>query len=157
MPPRNRELDTRALLETDLRARGMAIADESNINFAPIAALPADLDNLHLTFVNEDGIAATFASDNAEHLRDWWLVQCAKLSNPSRRNCWFVLNKREFTALHDPQTGLPIKRLSSCLFRQGAPPRPMSADLTRRASDTDPKTGEPLPQETDIVFVDFRT
>jgi hypothetical protein len=142
-------------IERDLRALGMAIADENSIHFGPIKALPIDLNNLHLTFVNETGIVSTFGRDNAEHLRSWWLVQCAKLNNPLRKDFWLLLNKREFTSLHDPQTNLPIKRLSGCLFRQGMPPKSLTADEIRQAFNTNAETGERLPPQTDIVFVDF--
>jgi hypothetical protein len=40
----------------------------------------------------------------------------AKLQNPDRDH-WCVLNKREFTAAKDVATGLPVKRLSSRLFK----------------------------------------
>jgi hypothetical protein len=142
-------------IERDLRALGMAIADENSIHFAPIKTLPTDLNSLHLTFVNETGIVATFGRDNAAHLRSWWVVQCAKLNNPLRKGFWLLLNKREFTGLRDPQTNLPIKRLSGCLFRQGMPPKNLTADEIRQAFNTNAETGEPLPPQTDIVFVDF--
>jgi hypothetical protein len=119
-----------------------------------VTSLPSNLENLHLTFVLPDG-TATFASDNAETLRDWWLVQCAKLGNRERKGFWIVLNKREFTTLKDTATGLPIKRLSSCLFRDGNATK-LSADETRHAFNTDAATGEALPARTDIVFVDFQ-
>jgi hypothetical protein len=67
------------------------------MSFTPdelLAQFPKDLAKLHLTFVTPEG-AATFASDNAEHLRPWWLRQMAKLQNPDRDH-WCVLNKREF-------------------------------------------------------------
>jgi len=113
---------------------------------------PEDLSKLHLTFVTPDG-TATFGSDNAEHLKAWWLEQMTKLRNPAR-NHWCVLNKREFTAVKDVATGRPIKRLSSCAFK-GNTVIPQSADETRYAFNTDADTGKPLPPMTDIVFVDF--
>jgi hypothetical protein len=119
-----------------------------------VTSLPSSLENLHLTFVLPDGVS-TFASDNAKHLRGWWLMQCAKLGNRERTGFSIVLNKREFTTLKDTQTGLPIKRLSSCLFRDGNVIK-LSADETRQAFSTDADTGRALPPQTDIVFVDFQ-
>jgi hypothetical protein len=95
-----------------------------------------------------------YASDNADALRGWCLVQCAKLGNRERKGFWIVLNKREFTTLKDTGRGLPIKRLSSCLFRDGNATK-LSADEPRHAFNTDADTGETLPARTDIVFVDF--
>lgn len=119
-----------------------------------ITSLPSDLNKLHLTFVTSEG-TFTFASDNAEYLHNWWLVQCAKLANPERRDeFWIVLNKREFTAIRDSNTGLPIKRLSSCVFKDGSFKK-LKADVTRYSFNTDHETGRPLPLQTDIVFVDF--
>ena len=81
-------------------------------------------------------------------------MQCAKLANRERKGFWIVLNKREFTTLKDTGTGLPIKRLSSYLFRDGNATK-LSADEPRHAFNTDADTGETLPARTDIVFVDF--
>jgi hypothetical protein len=114
--------------------------------------LPAGLQNLHLTFVTPEG-DPTFASDNAKHLTAWWSLQLAKLHNPERDH-WCVLNKREFTPTRDVETGLPIKRLSSCLF-QGGTATPQSADNTRQAFNTDADTGKPLSAMKAVVFVDF--
>src|SRR6516164_5724626 len=104
---------------SDFNAVGLSIADQDDRNFAPVATLPDGLINMHVTFVNESGVVATFGRDNAKHLRDWWLVQCAKLNNPRRSGFWLMMNVREFTNLRDLKTGRPIKRLSSCVFRNG--------------------------------------
>jgi hypothetical protein len=117
-----------------------------------LARLPADLAKLHLKFVTPDGMA-TFASDNADDLKGWWLLQVAKLRNPGRDH-WCVLNKREFTSAKDVATGWPVKRLSSCLF-EGNAAIPQTAEATRHAFNTDADTGKPMAPMTDIVFVDF--
>jgi hypothetical protein len=140
---------------SDLYSRGVSTASEHDPNFAPVAALLSNPTNLHITFVNDGGVVATFGSDNIEHLRGWWLIQCAKLNNPGRPKFWLMMNVREFTQLRDTQTGLPIKRLSACVFRHGEPVEPLTADATRWAFGTDAKTGVPLPPRPDIVFVDF--
>jgi hypothetical protein len=142
-------------LSSDFNAIGLPIADQDDRNFTPVATLPDGLINLHVTFVNESGVVATFGRDNAKHLRDWWLVQCAKLNNPRRSGFWLMMNVREFTNLRDLKTGRPIKRLSSCVFRNGELFEPLSADAVRRAFTTDAATEEALPPQTDIVFVDF--
>lgn len=124
-------------------------------SFTPAELLkrfPEDLSELHLTFVTPDGVA-TFASDNAKHLKAWWLMQMAKLRNPDRDH-WWVLNKREFTSAKDVGTGLPIERLSSCFFKNNTA-MPQSADDTRRAFGTDAETGKPLPAMQAVLFVDF--
>ncbi len=113
---------------------------------------PADLAKLHLTFVTHDGIS-TFTSDNAKHLKSWWLLQTAKLIN-SGRDYWVVLNKRESTSIMDIATGLPVKKLSSCLFK-GNLAMPLSAEDTRHAFNAEAETGKPLPPMKNVVFVDF--
>ena len=140
---------------SNLHSMGMSIADERDPNFTPVAALVANSTNLHFTFVNDGGVVATFGSDNLEHLRSWWLVQCAKLNNPSRRGFWLMMNVREFTKLRDTKTGLPVKRLSACVFRNGEPFEPLSAADVRQAFGTDAATGKALPPQTDVLFVDF--
>jgi len=117
-----------------------------------LTRLPPDLVNLHLTFITPDGVA-TFSSDNAAALEHWWLVQVAKLRRAGE-GYWCVLNKREFTSIKDVATGLPVKRVSSCLF-EGNTATPQSAETTRYAFNTDADTGKTLPRLTDVVFVDF--
>jgi len=117
-----------------------------------INRLPPDLKNLHLTFVTPEG-TSTFGSDNAADLRMWWLVQLAKLANPGR-DYWIVLHKREFTADRDEATGFPIKRFSMCSFTRGEILK-LRADDARYCFNTDAKTGEPLPEPSDLIFVDF--
>jgi hypothetical protein len=118
-----------------------------------VTGLPSNLENLHLTFVLPDG-TATFASGNADDLRGWWLVPCAKRGHRERKGFWILRNKGEFTTLKDTGTGRLIKRLSSCLFRDGNATK-LSADETRHAFNTDSDSAEALPARTDIVFVDF--
>ena len=65
-----------------------------------------------------------------------------------------MLNKRELTSVRDVESAFPIKRLSSCLFRDGAVTK-LSAAETRHAFNTDADTGAALPARSDIVFVDF--
>lgn len=115
-----------------------------------IDKLPPDLQGLHLTFVTPDG-TSTFASDNAANLRMWWLMQLAKLQ---REGYWVVLNKREFTAIKDEATGFPVKRVSMCCFKRGEIWK-VPADEARYCFITNAETGEPLPEQTDMVFVDF--
>lgn len=114
--------------------------------------LPERLANLHLTFNTPEGVS-TFASDNAGEFRHWWVLQCAKLSNPDRKH-YVALIRHEFTPAKDPITGLPIKRVSSCFFKGGVAV-PLSSNDTRRAYETDARTGRPLPPMTDFVYVDF--
>lgn len=92
-------------------------------SFTPAELLkrfPEDLSELHLTFLTPDGVA-TFASDNAKHLKAWWLMQMAKLRNPDRDH-WCVLNKREFTSA--PRMSPQDCRLSGYL--------PVSSRIIRR-------------------------
>jgi hypothetical protein len=117
-----------------------------------IDRLPPDLKDLHLTFITPEGIS-NFSSDNAAELRMWWLVQLAKLANP-KRDYWIVLNKREFTENRDEATGFPIKRLSMCSFSRGEMLK-LRADDARYCFNTDARTGEPLPEQSDLIFVDF--
>lgn len=140
---------------SDLYSRGVSTASERDPNFAPVAAILANPANLHVTFVNDGGVVATFGSDNIEHLRGWWLIQCAKLNNPGRPDFWLMMNVREFTKLRDTKTGLPVKRLSACVFRNGEPFEPLSAADVRQAFGTDAATGKALPPQTDVLFVDF--
>jgi hypothetical protein len=91
---------------------------------------------------------------NAEHLNTWWLAQVAKLRNPDRDH-WCVLNKREFTPARDVATGLPIKRLSSCLFTNDTA-MPQSADQTRHAFNTGVEICKPRPPMPAVLFVDFK-
>lgn len=105
---------------------------------------PEDLKDHHLTFVTQEGMA-TFASDNARHLPDWWRDEATKLvCIPGRQT---ILNRRIFTAMKDLESGHPIKRLSSCaLHSDGIVP--MGAEDTRHAFTTDHTTGptlQPMP------------
>jgi hypothetical protein len=59
-----------------------------------------------------------------------------------------------FTALRDPATRLPIKKLSSCVIEKDGIWR-LSAVQTSDAFTIDAQTGRPLPARTDVVFVDF--
>lgn len=140
---------------SDLYSRGVSTASERDPNFAPVAAILANPANLHVTFVNDGGVVATFGSDNIEHLRGWWLIQCAKLNNPGRPDFWLMMNVREFTKLRDTETGLPFKRLSACVFRHGEKVDPLTAEATRNAFNTDAQSGAPLPPRSDVLFVDF--
>jgi hypothetical protein len=52
----------------------------------------------------------TFTRDNAQDLKGWMLLQCAKLDNDERGwNAVFMI-KREFTHLKDAACGLPVKK-----------------------------------------------
>lgn len=140
---------------SSLYSRGVSTASEHDTNFAPVGALLANPANLHITFVNDGGVVATFGSDNIEHLRNWWLVQCAKLNSPGRPDFWLMMNVREFTKLRDTKTGLPVKRLSAGVFRNGEPFEPLSAADLRQAFSIDATTGKALASQTDVVFTDF--
>jgi hypothetical protein len=94
-----------------------------------VAALPANLKHLHLTFVGPDG-TSTFAADNARELHPWALVMAAKIHSGSIP--WLALHKRQFTTLKDSATGRPVKRLSSALFNGGTI-RKFSAAEARQA------------------------
>lgn len=112
---------------------------------------PKDLKDHHLTFVTEDGMA-TFASDNACHLQEWWHDEAIRLvCIPGRQT---VLNRRIFTAMKDVESGLPIKRLSSCaLHSEGVVS--MSAVETRHAFTTDHATGRPLRSMSTTIYEAF--
>jgi hypothetical protein len=135
------------------RPLGIAVATTDLAAYRVIANLPHDLSNLYLTFASDEGVS-TFARDNAEHLRDWWILQCAKLMNPGREGFSIGLIKREFTPLKDTATGLPIKKISGARFEHGGAVVKLSAAETRLCCTTGPD-GQRLPQEHHVVFVDF--
>lgn len=112
---------------------------------------PNDLKDHHLTFVTPDGMA-TFASDNAHHLPDWWRDEATKLvCIPGRQT---ILNRRIFTAMKDLESGHPIKRLSSCaLHSDGIVP--MGAEDTRHAFTTDHATGRTLQPMPATIYEAF--
>ncbi len=119
--------------------------------------LDPKLKNYHLTFIifqeeYSEPIISTFSSDNAKYFKDWWFMQCIKLSN--RTDFVVHLNKREFTKNKDKVSGHPIKKLSSCVFRNGGVQK-LSAIEIGNAWTIEHKTGKTLPTPTDIVFVDY--
>lgn len=116
--------------------------------------IPDDLRNLYLTITTPDG-TSTFASDNAEHFKPWFLLQLAKLNNPDRNWDTIILIKRQFTQLKDAKTGLPIKKISACRFEKGGVCIPITAEEMRSASNVDAKTGKPLKPEPNVTYQDF--
>jgi hypothetical protein len=119
------------------RSLAIAVATTDLAAYRVIADLPHDLSNLYLTFVSDEGVS-TFARDNAEHLPDWWVVLCAKLMNPGREGFSIGLVKREFTALKDTTTGLPIKKISGARFEHRGAVVKLSAAETRLCCTTGP-------------------
>lgn len=111
-------------------------------------------EKIHLTIlhVGGGGEVGTFAADNAEHFQRFWAERLRDVMNDPERA--FMINKRVFTNMTEPETGLPIKRLSSfVLNRDGMIPLPK--DKLREAFRWNARTGEPLPAQPDIVFSDF--
>lgn len=96
---------------------------------------------------------ATFASDNAVHLPEWW-AERVRLQRADA-DAWLVCNLRVFTPMRDSATGIPIKRLSSCMVA-GARIIPQKSGETRIAFHTDAATGATLERMTDVIFEDFR-
>ena len=112
---------------------------------------PKDLKDHHLTFVTPDGLA-TFASGNASYLPEWWREEAVRIvCIPERRT---ILNRRIFTAMKDVESGLPIKRLSSCVLHSGGI-EPQNADTTRHAFTTDFETGKPLEAMPATIYEAF--
>ena len=116
--------------------------------------IPDDLNDLYLTILTPDG-TSTFARDNAEHFKPWFLVQLAKLNNQDRKWGAIVLVKRQFTQLKDTKTGLPIKKISACRLEKEGVCVPLTAEETRSAFHVDAKTGKLLKPEPHVTFVDF--
>lgn len=113
--------------------------------------IPDNLQDLYLTITTPDG-TATFASDNAEHFKPWFLLQLAKLNNQDRKWDTIVLIKRQFTKLKDAKTGLPIKKISACRFEKGGVCIPFTAEEMRSASNVDAKTDKPLKPESNVTY-----
>ncbi len=116
--------------------------------------IPDDLQDLYLTITTPEG-TATFASDNAEHFKTWFVLQLAKLNNPDRKWDTIVLIKRQFTSLKDVETGLPIKKISACRFEKDGICVPFTAEEIRSASNVDAQTGKPLKPEPNVTYQDF--
>lgn len=126
-----------------------------NPTFDVIARMPKGLENHHLTFVVQERQRVqknTFAMDNAAHLPDWWILQCAKLLG--RKDYRITLICREFLQDTDPATGHPMKRLSICWF-EGETINPLTAEQARWAQCTDPTNLKPLPPPPATIFADF--
>lgn len=110
---------------------------------------PANLENHHFTFVSaSEGVLATFARDNAEHMMPWWKEAVkAMRSDPA---LGLQINRRIFTPMRDIETGLPIKRMAICVVtRNGV--QGISVDDARLAFNTDAATGQamdPMPATT---------
>ncbi len=99
---------------------------------------PSDLKDHHLTFITPTE-TATFASDNAQHLKDWWAGEAVRITLiPDYQ---VVLHRRVFTSMKDITSGIPIKKLSS--YRLTANEMDgLSADEVRHAFTTDHETGQ---------------
>jgi hypothetical protein len=121
---------------------------------AVLANIPDNLEHLYLTMLTPDGVS-TFASDNADNFKSWFLIQSAKLENPDRDWSAVIMIKRQFTALKDASTGLPIKKISACRFEKNDLCVPLTAEETRASFSVDAKTGKPLAPESHVTFVDF--
>lgn len=116
-----------------------------------LSRFPVGLKDHHLTFVTPDG-TATFASDNAYHLKAWWAQESQLIRLFANRHT--VLNRRIFTPMKDLESGLPIKKLSSCFINaEGAVE--MTAEDTRLAFETDAATGQKLDPMKAVVYEDF--
>jgi len=99
----------------------------------------------------------TFTRDNAQDLKGWMLLQCAKLYHDERGWNAVLMIKREFTHLKDAASGLPIKKISSCRLEKNGSVTGMTADETRSCYqvDAEAEAGRPIKPPPAVVFVDF--
>ncbi|MBB1126422.1 hypothetical protein [Thiospirillum jenense] len=113
--------------------------------------------SLFITVLTANEVS-TFGPDNIEHFLPWTLVQLAKLQrhkySKNKKAGVLSLVIREFTALRDAVTGIPIKRIAGCFIQDGEV-HSLTAGEMRQAFLTDAQTGEPLDPEPNVTFIDF--